>query len=96
MENAPDEATWARLAVLPDPSSPQGLVYPLPCLIVAAVCALTAAGHDGLTAVGQWLGRAGQDDLARLRMPRDPLTGVYRAPDEKTIRVVFNGWTRGR
>jgi DDE_Tnp_1-associated len=85
-----DEAAWARLAALPDPRSPQGLIYPLPCLVAAAVCALTAAGHDGLTAVGQWLGRASQADLARLRMPRDPLTGIYRAPDEKTIRMVLN------
>lgn len=85
-----DEQAWERLAALPDPRCPQGLIYPLPCLVAAAVCALTAAGHDGLTAVGQWLGRACQADLARLRMPVDPLTGVYRAPDEKTIRVVLN------
>lgn len=84
------EQAWARLADLPDPRSPHGLIYPLPCLIAAAVCAMSAAGHDGLTAIGQWLGRATQADLARLRMPRDPLTGVYRAPDEKTIRMVLN------
>ena len=84
------KTTWARLEALPDPRSPRGLIYPLPCLVAAAVCAMTAAGHDGLTAVGQWLGDAGQADLARLRMPRDPLTGIYRAPDEKTIRVVLD------
>ena len=85
-----DDQAWARLAALPDPRSPQGLIYPLPCLVAAAVCAMTAAGHDGLTAIGQWLKAASQADLARLRMPRDPLTGAYRAPDEKTIRVVLN------
>jgi len=84
------QAAWARLAALPDPRSPQGLIYPLPCLVAAAVCAMTAAGHDRLTAVGQWLGRADQGDLARLRMPADPLTGIYRTPDEKTIRVVLD------
>ena len=26
--------TWARLEALPDPRSPQGLIYPLPCLVV--------------------------------------------------------------
>jgi predicted transposase YbfD/YdcC len=83
-------AAWARLEALPDPRSPHGLIYPLPCLVAAAVCAMTAAGHDRLVAVGQWLGRAGQADLARLRMPADPLTGIYRAPDEKTIRVVLD------
>jgi hypothetical protein len=34
--------------------------------------------------------RAGQADLARLRAPWDPITGRYRAPDEKTIRVVLD------
>jgi hypothetical protein len=33
---------------------------------------------------------AGQADLARLRAPWDPLAGRYRAPDEKTIRVVLD------
>jgi len=85
-----DDRAWERLAALPDPRSPQGLIYPLPCLIAAAVCAMTAAGHDGLTAIGQWLGDATEADLARLRMPRDPWTGIYRCPDEKTIRRVLD------
>jgi hypothetical protein len=34
--------------------------------------------------------RASQQDLARLRAPWDPLPGRYRAPDEKTIRVVLD------
>jgi hypothetical protein len=81
---------WARLEALPDPRSPQGLIYPLPCLVAVAVCALTAAGHDRLTGVGQWVKNAGPADLARLRLPWDPFTGAYRVPDEKTIRVVLN------
>jgi hypothetical protein len=86
-----NDQAWERLEALPDPRSPRGLMYPLPCLIAAAVCAMTAAGHDRLTAIGQWwLGQASQADLARLRMPRDPWTGIYRAPDEKTIRVVLD------
>ena len=40
--------------------------------------------------VGQWIGRAGQADQARLRAPRDPMAGRYRAPDEKMIRVVLD------
>jgi predicted transposase YbfD/YdcC len=82
--------TWQRLEALPDPRSPQGRIYPLACLIAIAVCAFTAAGNDRFTAVGQWIRRASQADLARLRAPRDPLTGRYRAPDEKTIRVVLD------
>ncbi len=80
--------TWRRLEALPDPRSPQGRIYPLACLI--AVCAFTAAGNDRFTAVGQWIRRASQADLARLRAPWDPLTGRHRAPDEKTIRVVLD------
>ena len=82
--------TWQRLEALPDPRSPQGRIYPLACLIAIAVCAFTAAGNDRFTAVGQWIRRASQADLARLHAPWDPLAGRYRAPDEKTIRVVLD------
>src|SRR5947209_1295182 len=81
--------TWQRLEALPDPRSPRGRSYPLACLIAVAVCAFTAAGNDRFTAVGQWIRRASQADLARLRAPWDPIAGRYRAPDEKTIRVVL-------
>jgi hypothetical protein len=55
-----------------------------------ALCAFTAAGNDRLTAVGQWIKRASQADLARLRAPWDPMAGRYRAPDEKPIRIVLD------
>ena len=95
VESGPDGANlaagaWQRLEALPDPRSPQGRIYPLACLIAVAVCACTAAGNDRLTAVGQWARRASQADLARLRAPWDPMAGRYRAPDEKTIRVVLD------
>ena len=95
VESGPDGETlaagaWQRLEALPDPRSRQGRIYPLACLIAVAVCAFTAAGNDRFTAVGQWIRRAGQQDLARLRAPWDPLAGRYRAPDEKTIRVVLD------
>jgi len=83
------EEAWARLEQIPDPRSPQRLVYPLTCLLAIAVCAFTAAGHDRLTAVGQWVAKASQEDLARLRAPVDPLTRAYRAPSEKTIRQIL-------
>jgi len=81
---------WQRLEALPDPRSPQGRIYPLACLVAIAVCAFTAAGNDRFTAVGQWIRRASQADLARMRAPWDPVAGRYRAPDEKTIRVVLD------
>ena len=94
VESGPDgqrlaAGTWQRLEALPDPRSRQGRIYPLACLIAVALCAFTAAGNDRFTAVGQWIGRASQADLARLRAPWDPLAGRYRAPDEKTIRIVL-------
>jgi hypothetical protein len=101
VESGPDgddlaPSAWQRLEALPDPRSPQGRIYPLTCLIAIALCAFTAAGNDRLTAAGQWNSRASQADLARLRAPWDPMAGRYRAPDEKTIRVVWTGSTRGR
>src|SRR6516225_1783908 len=95
VESGPDgedlaAGTWQRLEALPDPRSRQGRVYPLACLVAIAVCAFTAAGNDRFTAVGQWIKRASQADPARLRAPWDPLGGRYRAPDEKTIRVVLD------
>ena len=81
---------WQKLEALPDPRSPRGRIYPLACLVAIALCAFTAAGNDRLTAVGQWIRRASQADLARLRAPWDPMAGRYRAPDEKTIRVVLD------
>src|SRR5258708_670581 len=95
VESGPDgenlaAGAWQRLEALPDPRSPQGRIYPLACLIAIAVCAFTAAGNDRLTAAGQWIRRASQADLARLRAPWDPMAGRYRAPDEKTIRVVLD------
>jgi predicted transposase YbfD/YdcC len=82
--------TWQKLEALPDPRSPRGRVYPLACLVAIALCAFTAAGNDRLTAVGQWIRRASQQDLARLRAPWGPMAGRYRVPDEKTIRVVLD------
>ena len=95
VESGPDgddlpAGAWQRLEALPDPRSPQGRVYPLACLVAVALCAFTAAGNDRLTAAGQWVKRASQADLARLRAPWDPIAGRYRAPDEKTIRVVLD------
>jgi DDE_Tnp_1-associated len=94
-ESGPDgenlaAGAWQRLEALPDPHSRQGRIYALACLIAVAVCAFTAVGNNRFTAVGQWVRRASQADLARLRAAWDQMVGQYRAPDEKTIRVVPN------
>jgi hypothetical protein len=72
--------TWQRLGALPDPHSLQGRIYALACRVAIAICAFTAAGNDRFTAVSQWIRRASQADLARLRSPSDSIAGRYRAP----------------
>jgi len=84
------EDAWERLERVKDPRSAHGRVYPLSCLLAVAVCAFTAPGHDGFTAVGQWIAKATPADLARLRAPYDPLSRTYRAPDEKTVRTALD------
>ncbi len=83
--------TWQKLEALPDPRSRPGADLPAGLTDRGrAVRVHTVAGNDRLTAVGQWIRRASQEDLARLRAPWDPMAGRYRAPDEKTIRVVLD------
>ena len=77
VESGPDgqelaAGAWQKLEELPDPRSPRGRIYPLACLIAIAVCAFTAAGNDRLTAAGQWVRLASQQDLARPRAPWGP------------------------
>ena len=84
------EEAWARLEQIPDPRSVHGRIYSLSCLLAIAVCAFTSAGNDGFTAIGQWIAKASQQDLARMRAPYDLLNRTYRAPDEKTIRTVLD------
>jgi hypothetical protein len=74
----------------PDPRSPQGRIYPLACLIAIAVCAFTAAGERPVYRRGpaDQAGQPGRPGSAE--RPWDPIAGRYRAPDEKTIRVVLD------
>jgi DDE_Tnp_1-associated len=73
-----------RLEALPDPRSPQGRIYPLACLVAIAICAFTAVGNDRFTAIGQWIRRASQAGLARLRAPWDPAAGHHRSDVKHT------------
>ena len=86
---------WQRLEALPDPRSPQGRIYPLACLVAIAVCAFTAAGNDRFTAVGQWIRRAGQADLARLRAPWDPSPAGTGHRMRRRSGWCWTVWTRG-
>jgi len=81
---------WDRLAVVPDHRSARGRVYPLPVLAAVWLCALTAAGHDRVTAVTEWLAGTSWEERVRLRLPWDPWGG-HLLPDEATIRRFLNG-----
>lgn len=44
------------------------------------------AGSRSFYAIGQWIAGAGQKTLRTLGARRDPVTGRYAGPDEKTVR----------
>ncbi|MEX5638137.1 transposase family protein, partial [Parafrankia sp. FMc2] len=76
---------WDRLAAVPDHRSVRGRVYPLPVLAAVWLCVVTAAGHDRITAVTEWLAATSWAERVRLRLPWNPWDG-HRLPDEATIR----------
>jgi predicted transposase YbfD/YdcC len=79
----------AGLESVPDPRSRQGRRYQLPTLLGIMVCAMTGAGHDSFTSIGEWCqltALRAPGVLARLGVPTDPFTGRLRVPDEKTFR----------
>lgn len=79
-----------RLGQVPDPRDPRGVRYPLATLLAIGVCAMSAAGHNSLTSVAEWVRRCDPRDLGRLGCPFNPLTGRYRVPDERTLRDAYS------
>jgi predicted transposase YbfD/YdcC len=51
------------------------------------LCGLTAAGHDRLTGIGQWLKRADPAEKAALGLPWDPMAGCL---DLTCVAVTFD------
>ncbi|WP_248832297.1 ISAs1 family transposase [Frankia sp. Mgl5] len=76
---------WGRLAAVPDHRSARGRIYPLPVLAAVWLCAVTAAGHDRIAAVTEWLAATTRAERVRLRLPWNPWNG-HLLPDEATIR----------
>jgi predicted transposase YbfD/YdcC len=72
-------------AMVSDPRDRRGRWHPLITILLIAACAVTCDAN-GFTAVFQWVADAPPRVLARLRVRRDPFTGRYRPPSEKTIR----------
>jgi hypothetical protein len=79
----------ARLAQAPDPRRPRGRRHPLLVILVLTACATLVTGNDGLTAIRQWAARTPQNVLHRLGARRNPLTGRYLVPSERTFRRVL-------
>lgn len=78
-----------RLRQVPDPRRLRGLRHPLLVILVLTACATLVAGNDGVTAIRQWAARTPQDVLHRLGARRNPLTGRYLVPSERTFRRVL-------
>jgi len=64
-------------------------------VLVLAVCAFTAAGHDSSTAIAEWAAGCSRESLLLLGGRPDPLTGRVRPPSTRTFRRVFED-QRGR
>jgi predicted transposase YbfD/YdcC len=78
-----------RLRQVPDPRRLRGRRHPLLVILVLTACATLVAGNDSVTAIRQWAARTPQDVLHRLEARRNPLTGRYLVPSERTFRRVL-------
>jgi predicted transposase YbfD/YdcC len=78
-----------RLRQVPDPRRLRGLRHPLLVVLVLTACATLVAGNDGVTAIRQWAARTPHDVLHRLGARRNPWTGRYLVPSERTFRRVL-------
>ena len=79
----------ARLSRVPDLRRRRGRRHPLVVVLALAACATLVVGGDSVTAIWQWATRASQDKLARLKARRNPLTGRFLVPSERTFRRVL-------
>jgi len=78
----------AMVRALRDPRDPRGVRHPLAAVVLAALCAM-ACGFDTQRAIGQWVGGASQEVLARLGFrPRRGRTRI-EAPSAATVRRIL-------
>jgi hypothetical protein len=73
------------LSQVPDPRDARGVRHSAGSVLSLAVAAVLA-GSRSFYAIGQWIAGAGQKTLRTLGARRDPVTGRYVGPDEKTVR----------
>jgi len=84
-----ESALVARLSKVPDLRRCKGLRHGLVVVLALAACATLVVGGDSVTAIWQWAARASQHKLARLGARRNPLTGRFLVPSERTFRRVL-------
>ncbi len=75
----------AALAGVPDPRDRRGVRHAAPVVLTLAIAAVLA-GSRSFYAIGQWIAGAGQKTLKAVGARRDPGSGRYVGPDEKTVR----------
>ncbi|MFF6853058.1 transposase family protein [Streptomyces antimycoticus] len=63
------EGLLDRLTEVSDPRDPRGVRYRLLSLLAIGVCAMTAAGHNSLSAIPEWARRSSPETLRRLGLP---------------------------
>src|SRR6266702_5624727 len=79
------ENLLTELSQVPDPRDARGVRHGLPTVLAMAIAAVLA-GNTSFYAIGQWIAGAGQKTLRTLGARRDPVSGRYVGPDEKTVR----------
>ena len=84
-----ESALITRLSTVPDPRSQRGLRHRLIVVLALTACATLVVGGDSVTAIWQWAARVSQDKLAALGARRDPLTGRFSIPSERTFRRIL-------
>jgi hypothetical protein len=78
------------LMSLPDCRHRRGRRHDQASILAVAICAVLC-GARSYVAIAEWAARSHQNFLRRLGCRRDPLSKLYRAPSEPTIRRVLQG-----
>jgi hypothetical protein len=84
-----ESALMSRLVTVPDQRSSCGLRHPLAVILTLTACATLVVGGDSVAAIWQWAARTSQPMLQRLGAYRDPFTGLFIVPSERTFRRVL-------
>ncbi|MFG1711055.1 transposase family protein [Nonomuraea sp. M3C6] len=86
-----ESALMRRLAQVPDQRSACGRRHRPVVILTLTACATLVVGGDSVAAIWQWAARTSQQVLQRLGAYRDPFTGLFMVPSERTFRRVLAG-----